>query len=172
MARDFPTILDLVGGTPIVRLGRMSPAGGARILAKLEFLNPGGSVKDRIGLAMIERAEREGKLKPGGTIVEPTSGNTGIGLAMVASVKGYKLILTMPDTMSEERRSLLAAYGATLVLTPDTRGMHGAVAKAEELVRENPEYFMPQQFANPANSEMHYRTTGPELVEQLERIDA
>jgi len=164
--------LELVGRTPVVRLNRIPGENDAQIWAKLENFNPGGSIKDRICLAMVERAEREGKLKPGGTIVEPTSGNTGIGLAMVASVKGYKLILTMPDTMSEERRSLLAAYGATLVLTPDTRGMHGAVAKAEELVRENPEYFMPQQFANPANSEMHYRTTGPELVEQLERIDA
>jgi len=121
---------------------------------------------------MVERAEREGKLKPGGTIIEPTSGNTGIGLALVAAVKGYKLILTMPDTMSEERRSLLAAYGAKLVLTPDTRGMHGAIAKAEQLLREHPDYYMPQQFANPANAEMHYRTTGPELAEQLERIDA
>jgi len=164
--------LELVGRTPVVRLNRIPGENDAQIWAKLENFNPGGSVKDRICLAMVERAEREGKLKPGGTIVEPTSGNTGIGLAMVASVKGYKLILTMPDTMSEERRSLLAAYGAKLVLTPDTRGMHGAVAKAEELAREHPDYFMPQQFSNPANSETHYRTTGPELLEQLERIDA
>ena len=156
----------------MVRLNRIPGKNHAQVWAKLENCNPGGSVKDRICLAMIERAEREGKLKPGGTIVEPTSGNTGIGLALVAAVKGYKLILTMPDTMSEERRSLLAAYGATLVLTPDTRGMHGAIAKAEELLREHPDYYMPQQFANPANAEMHYRTTGPELVEQLERIDA
>ena len=156
----------------MVRLNRIPGKNHAQVWAKLENCNPGGSVKDRICLAMIERAEREGKLKPGGTIIEPTSGNTGIGLALVAAVKGYKLILTMPDTMSEERRSLLAAYGATLVLTPDTRGMHGAIAKAEELLREHPDYYMPQQFANPANAEMHYRTTGPELVEQLERIDA
>jgi len=121
---------------------------------------------------MVEAAEKSGKLKPGDTIVEPTSGNTGIGLALVAAVKGYKLILTMPDTMSEERRSLLVAYGAKLVLTPDTRGMHGAIAKAEELCRENPGYFMPQQFSNAANPAIHYRTTGPELLEQSPRIDA
>jgi cysteine synthase A len=155
-----------------MRLSRIAGENDAQIWAKLENFNPGGSVKDRICLAMIERAEREGKLKPGGTIVEPTSGNTGIGLAMIAAVKGYRLILTMPDTMSGERRALLAAYGAQVMLTPDTRGMHGAVTKAEELVREHPDYFMPQQFSNPANSEMHYRTTGPELAEQLERIDA
>lgn len=156
----------------MVRLNRIPGKNHAQVWAKLENYNPGGSVKDRICLAMIEQAEREGKLKPGGTIIEPTSGNTGIGLALVAAVKGYKLILTMPDTMSEERRSLLAAYGATLVLTPDTRGMHGAIAKAEQLLGEHPDYYMPQQFANPANAETHYRTTGPELAEQLERIDA
>jgi cysteine synthase A len=164
--------LELIGHTPVVRLNRIVEHNGAEVWAKLENYNPGGSVKDRICLSMIEDAERDGRLKPGATIVEPTSGNTGIGLAMVAAVKGYKLILTMPDTMSEERRSLLAAYGAKLVLTPDTRGMHGAIAKAEELVRENPEFFMPQQFSNPANPEMHHRSTGPELVEQLEKIDA
>lgn len=156
----------------MLRLNRVSDKNDAEVWAKLENYNPGGSVKDRICLAMVEDAERSGRLKPGATIVEPTSGNTGIGLAMVAAVKGYHLILTMPDTMSEERRSLLAAYGAKLVLTPDTRGMHGAIAKAEELLRENPEYFMPQQFSNPANPEMHHKSTGPELVEQLERIDA
>ena len=164
--------LELIGHTPVVRLNRIPGKDDAEIWAKLENYNPGGSVKDRICLAMIERAEREGRIKPGDTIVEPTSGNTGIGLALVCAVKGYKLTLTMPDTMSEERRSLLAAYGATLVLTPDTRGMHGAIAKAEELVRNNPGYFMPQQFSNPANPEIHYSTTGPELVEQLDRIDA
>jgi len=142
------------------------------VWAKLENYNPGGSVKDRICLAMIQKAERDGLIKPGDTIVEPTSGNTGIGLALVCAVKNYKLILTMPDTMSEERRSLLAAYGAKLVLTPDTRGMHGAIAKAEELVRDNPGYFMPQQFSNPANPEVHYSTTGPELIQQLDRVDA
>ncbi len=164
--------LELIGRTPVVRLNRIPGPDDAEVWAKLENFNPGGSVKDRICLAMIEAAEKAGRIKPGDTIVEPTSGNTGIGLALVAAVKGYRLILTMPDTMSEERRSLLVAYGAELVLTPDTRGMHGAIAKAEELVRENPGYFMPQQFSNPANPEMHYRTTGPELVEQLSRIDA
>ena len=164
--------LELVGHTPVVRLNRIPGKDDAAIWAKLENFNPGGSVKDRICLAMIEDAERSGRIKPGDTIVEPTSGNTGIGLALVAADKGYSLILTMPDTMSEERRSLLVAYGAKLVLTPDTRGMHGAIAKAEELCRENPRYFMPQQFSNPANPEMHYRTTGPELMEQLPKIDA
>jgi cysteine synthase len=164
--------LDLIGHTPVVRLNRIAGKDDAEIWAKLENFNPGGSVKDRICLAMVEAAEKSGRIKPGDTLVEPTSGNTGIGLALVAAVKGYNLILTMPDTMSEERRSLLVAYGAKLVLTPDTRGMHGAISKAEELVRENPGYYMPQQFSNPANPEMHYRTTGPELVEQLERIDA
>ncbi|HTT76885.1 MAG TPA: cysteine synthase A [Candidatus Binataceae bacterium] len=164
--------LDLVGHTPVVRLNRLPGKDAAEVWAKLENYNPGGSVKDRICLSMIDAAEREGLIKPGDTIVEPTSGNTGIGLALVCAVKGYNLVLTMPDTMSEERRSLLAAYGAKLVLTPDTRGMHGAIAKAEELVRENPGYYMPQQFSNPANPEVHYRTTGPELMGQLERIDA
>jgi cysteine synthase A len=164
--------LDLIGHTPVVRLNRIPASNDAEIWAKLESYNPGGSVKDRICLAMIEQAEKSGRIKPGDTIVEPTSGNTGIGLALVCAVKGYKLILTMPDTMSEERRSLLVAYGATLVLTPDTRGMHGAISKAEELMRGNPGYFMPQQFNNEANPEMHYRTTGPELLEQLPQIDA
>ncbi|MBV8775392.1 MAG: cysteine synthase A [Deltaproteobacteria bacterium] len=164
--------LDLIGHTPVVRLNRLPSRDDADVWAKLENYNPGGSVKDRICLAMIEQAEQDGRIKPGDTIVEPTSGNTGIGLALVCAVKGYKLILTMPDTMSEERRSLLAAYGAQLVLTPDTRGMHGAIAKAEELLRNNPGYFMPQQFSNPANPEIHYSSTGPELIAQLDRIDA
>lgn len=164
--------LELIGHTPVIRLNRLPGRNDAEVWAKLENYNPGGSVKDRICLAMVEAAERAGRLKPGSTIVEPTSGNTGIGLALVAAVKGYSLILTMPDTMSEERRSLLVAYGAKLVLTPDTRGMHGAIAKAEELVRDNPGYFMPQQFNNSANPEIHYETTGPEMLEQLSRIDA
>src|SRR5438874_3614545 len=155
------SLLDLIGNTPLVRLTRVVRPGMATVLGKLEARNPGGSVKDRIAVAMVEAAERDGRLKPGATIVEPTSGNTGIGLALVAAVKGYQLILTMPDTMSEERRSLLAAYGARLVLTPDTRGMHGAIAKAQELVRKNPDYFMPQQFSNAANPEIHYKTSGP-----------
>jgi cysteine synthase A len=166
------SLLDLIGNTPVVRLNRMVPAGSAEVWAKLESFNPGGSVKDRICLAMIEDAERSGRLRPGATIVEPTSGNTGIGLALVCAIKGYRLILTMPDTMSEERRSLLTAYGAKLVLTPDTRGMHGAIRKAEEIVAEHPDYFMPQQFANPANPEIHRRTTALELLSQFEHIDA
>jgi cysteine synthase A len=164
--------LDLISATPVVRLNRVVPDGCGEVWAKLESFNPGGSVKDRICRAMIEAAERDGRLKPGATIIEPTSGNTGIGLALVCAVKGYRLILTMPDTMSEERRSLLAAYGARMILTPDTRGMHGAIRKAEEILAQHPEYFMPQQFANPANPEVHRRTTAPELLEQFDRIDA
>src|SRR5215475_1655245 len=164
--------LELIGNTPVVRLNRLPGPEHAAVWGKLENLNPGGSVKDRICLSMIEAAEREGRLKPGDTIVEPTSGNTGIGLALVAAVKGYKLILTMPDTMSEERRSLLMAYGAQLILTPDTKGMGAAVQRAEELFEENPSYFMPQQFSNPANPEAHRNTTARELMAQFDRIDA
>jgi cysteine synthase A len=164
--------LDLIGHTPVVKLNRMAGSDLAAVWGKLESLNPGGSVKDRICLAMLEAAEREGKLQPGGTIVEPTSGNTGIGLAMVSAIKGYRCVLTMPDTMSEERRSLLTAFGAELVLTPDSKGMHAAVSKAEEICRSHPGYFMPQQFANPANPQVHRETTAPELLEQFERIDA
>ncbi|MGI6128299.1 MAG: PLP-dependent cysteine synthase family protein, partial [Planifilum sp.] len=143
-------ILELIGQTPLVKLNRIIGKTDADVYLKLEFFNPGGSVKDRIALSMIEEAEKEGRLKPGDTIVEPTSGNTGIGLAMVAAAKGYRTLLVMPDTMSMERRNLLRAYGAELVLTPGAEGMRGAVAKAEEIVRENPGYFMPQQFKNPA----------------------
>ncbi len=166
--------LDLIGSTPVVRLARMPQLDGVggEVWAKLENFNPGGSVKDRICLAMIEAAERDGALRPGGTIIEPTSGNTGIGLALVAAVKGYRLVLTMPDTMSEERRALLVAYGATLTLTPDTKGMHGAIRRAEELLAEHPDWYMPQQFTNPANPEVHRRTTAPEILAQLPRIDA
>lgn len=166
------SVLDLIGSTPVVKLRCLPDKDSAEVWAKLESFNPGGSVKDRICFNMIETAERAGKLKPGATIVEPTSGNTGIGLALIAAVKGYRLILTMPDTMSEERRSLLAAYGAHLVLTPDTKGMGGAIHKAEELLQEHPEYFMPQQFNNPANPEMHRKTTAQELLKQFKRIDA
>ncbi len=166
------SLLELVGNTPVVRLNRIVSSGSAEVWAKLESFNPAGSVKDRICLAMIEEAEHSGRLRPGATIVEPTSGNTGIGLALVCAIKGYHLILTMPDTMSAERRSLLTAYGAKLVLTPDTRGMHGAIRRAEEIVAEHPDYFMPQQFANPANPEVHRRTTGRELLAQFDRIDA
>ncbi len=166
------SILDLIGSTPVVRLRSLPGKNDAEVWAKMECFNPGGSVKDRICLNMVETAEHEGKLKPGATIVEPTSGNTGIGLALTAAVKGYRLILTMPDTMSEERRSLLAAYGARLILTPDTKGMGGAIHKAEELLQEHSDYFMPQQFNNPANPEMHRKTTAVELLKQFKRIDA
>ncbi|MCS6800625.1 MAG: cysteine synthase A [Chloroflexota bacterium] len=166
------SVLDLIGRTPLVRLGRLSPSDGATIYGKLESANPAGSVKDRIALAMIEAAEACGALKPGDTIVEPTSGNTGIGLAMVAAVKGYRLILTMPEDMSLERRRLLARFGAELVLTPAIEGMTGAVYAAEEICRRGSGYFMPQQFVNAANPEIHYRTTGPELAAALDRIDA
>ncbi len=164
--------LELIGNTPIVELTRVVPAGSARVVAKLESLNPGGSVKDRICLSMIEAAERDGRLKPGDTIIEPTSGNTGIGLALVAASRGYRLILTMPDTMSEERRALLRAYGAELVLTPDTKGMHEAIREAERILEEHPDYFMPQQFSNPANPDAHRRTTARELLEQCPELDA
>ena len=165
--------LDLIGNTPLVRLDRLRPANSAEIVAKLESLNPAGSVKDRIALAMIEDAEERGLIKPGATIVEPTSGNTGIGLAMVAAVKGYRLILTMPDDMSPERRKLLQRYGAQLILTPAIEGMTGAVFAAEELVAKNADYFMPQQFNNPANPAVHRRTTAREILRDTDgRLDA
>jgi len=166
--------LDLIGATPAVRLTRLPQLDGVagEVWAKLENFNPGGSVKDRICHAMVEAAERDGLLRPGGTIIEATSGNTGIGLALVAAVKGYRLVLTMPDTMSEERRSLLLAYGARLELTPDTKGMHAAIRRAEELLAEHPDWYMPQQFTNPANPEIHRRTTGPEILAQLRQVDA
>jgi cysteine synthase A len=164
--------LELIGNTPVVELGRIVPKGAARVLAKLESFNPGGSVKDRICLAMVEAAVADGRLSPGSTIVEPTSGNTGIGLAMVAANRGYHCVLTMPDTMSEERRTLLRAFGAELVLTPDSKGMHAAIRKAEELLEEHPEFFMPQQFSNPANPEAHRRQTAREILEQCPEFDA
>ncbi|MEE9539149.1 MAG: cysteine synthase A [candidate division NC10 bacterium] len=165
--------LDLIGNTPMVELHKVSPRNGATVLGKMESLNPAGSVKDRISWAMVEEAEREGKLRPGATIVEPTSGNTGIGLAMVAAVKGYRLILTMPDDMSLERRTLLQRFGAEVILTPAIEGMTGAVFAAEELCREDPNNFMPQQFNNPANPEIHRQTTAQEILEVTEgRIDA
>lgn len=166
-------VLDLIGNTPMVELHKVSPRNGATVLGKMESLNPAGSVKDRISWAMVEEAEREGKLRPGATIVEPTSGNTGIGLAMVAAVKGYRLILTMPDDMSLERRTLLQRFGAEVILTPAIEGMTGAVFAAEELCREDPNNFMPQQFNNPANPEIHRQTTAQEILEVTEgRIDA
>jgi cysteine synthase A len=167
------SILDLVGRTPLVRLNRVVGDGAAEVLAKLESLNPAGSVKDRIACSMVEDAEQRGVLAPGATIVEPTSGNTGIGLAMVAAVKGYRLILTMPEDMSVERQRLLARFGAEIHLTPAIEGMTGAVFAAQELLREHPEYFMPQQFQNPANPEIHRRTTALEILAAVDgRLDA
>jgi cysteine synthase A len=166
-------VLDLVGNTPLVRLRRVIPEGSAEVLGKMESLNPAGSIKDRIALSMIEDAEERGLLKPGDTIVEPTSGNTGVGLAMVAAVKGYRLILTMPEDMSVERRKLFGRYGARLVLTPAIEGMSGAVYAAQELVEKNPGYFMPQQFNNPANPEIHRRATAREILRATAgRLDA
>jgi cysteine synthase A len=166
-------ITELIGRTPLVRLNRLSPTGGATIYGKVEFFNPGGSVKDRICLNMIDEAERLGALKPGGTIVEPTSGNTGIGLALVAAVRGYKLILVMPESMSMERASLLSSYGAQLVLTPAWEGMKGAIRESESIIAQNPSYFMPDQFSNPANPAMHKKTTALEILESLDgKIDA
>ena len=166
MARIANSITELIGQTPIVKLNRLVEEDMADVYLKLEFMNPGSSVKDRIALAMIEDAEAKGVLKPGDTIIEPTSGNTGIGLAMVAAAKGYRAILTMPETMSIERRNLLRAYGAELVLTPGPEGMKGAVNKATELAKEHG-YFIPQQFQNEANPEVHRQTTAKEIIEQF-----
>ena len=169
MPREYPTVLDLIGGTPIVRLDRLSPPGHGRILGKLEFLNPGGSVKDRIGLAMIEQAEREGKLKPGGTIVEPTSGNTGAGLAIAAARKGYRCIFVMPDKMSQEKISMLRAYGAEVVITPtavDHDSPESYYSVSDRLAEEIPGGFKPDQYSNMNNPEAHYEHTGPEIWEQ------
>ena len=171
MAKLVQNITQLIGDTPLVRLNRVVPEDSAEVYVKLEYQNPGASVKDRIAISMVEAAQREGRLKPGDTIIEPTSGNTGIGLAMVAAAKGYRAILVMPETMSVERRNLLRAYGAELVLTPGSEGMKGAVKKAEEIVAENPHYFMPQQFKNPANVQIHRETTGPEIVEAINSHD-
>ena len=161
-------ITELIGRTPLVRLNRLSPEGGGTLYGKVEFFNPGGSVKDRICLSMINEAERQGKLKPGGTIVEPTSGNTGIGLALIAAVRGYKLILVMPESMSMERASLLSSYGAQLVLTPAWEGMKGSIKEAESIIGQNQSYFMPDQFSNPANPAMHKKTTALEIWEALD----
>jgi cysteine synthase len=166
------SVTELIGQTPLVKLQRMVKPGMANVYVKLESFNPGGSVKDRIALSMIQAAEEKGLLQPGGTIVEPTSGNTGIGLAMISAARGYRLILVMPETMSMERRMLMAAYGAEFVLTPGPLGMKGAIEEANRLVRENSGYFMPQQFENPANPEAHRRSTALELLDQLEQIDA
>ena len=168
----YSTILEKVGNTPLVRINKLNK-GGAEVLVKVEYFNPAGSVKDRIAIGMIEDAEKNGKIAPGALIIEPTSGNTGIGLALVAAVKGYKLILTMPDTMSVERRKLLAAYGAELVLTEGAKGMKGAIEKAEELQKSHPGSFIPQQFANPANPEYHRHTTAEEIWKDTNgKVDA
>src|ERR687886_67111 len=176
MSRDYPTVLDLVGGTPIVRLDRISRDVPGTILAKLEYLNPGGSVKDRIGMAMIEAAEREGKLRPGGTIVEPTSGNTGVGLAIAAARKGYRCIFVMPDKMSQEKISMLRAYGAEVVICP-TAVEHDSpesyYSVSDRLAEEIPGGFKPDQYSNMANPQAHYDLTGPELWAQTEgQLDA
>ena len=171
MSKIIESSLELIGGTPLLKLNRYSKkadATAATILAKLEYLNPAGSVKDRVALSMIEDAEKKGLLKPGATIIEPTSGNTGIGLAAVATAKGYKAILTLPDTMSVERRNLLKAYGAEIVLTEGAKGMKGAIAKAEELNKEIEGSIILGQFVNPANPAIHRATTGPEIWEQTD----
>src|SRR5690348_12832643 len=176
MAREYPTVLDLVGNTPIVRLPRLSQEVPATLLAKLEYMNPGGSNKDRIGLAMIEAAERDGKLKPGGTIVEPTSGNTGVGLAIAAAQKGYRCIFVMPDKMSQEKISMLRGYGAEVVITPtavDHDSPESYYSVSSRLAEEIPGGFKPDQYSNMSNPEAHYLTTGPEIFEQTGReLDA
>jgi cysteine synthase A len=173
MAGFHKDITELIGRTPLVRLNRLSKPDSATIYGKVEFFNPAGSVKDRICLNMINEAERQGKLKPGGTIIEPTSGNTGIGLALIAAVRGYKLILVMPESMSMERASLLSSYGAQLVLTPAWEGMKGSIKEAESILAQNPSYFMPDQFSNPANPAMHRMTTAVEIWDALDgQIDA
>lgn len=172
MEQIAASILDTVGNTPLVRINKLN-SGGAEVLVKVESRNPGGSAKDRVGIAMIEDAEQKGLLKPGALIVEPTSGNTGIGLAVAAAVKGYRLILTMPDTMSVERRKLLAAYGAQIVLTPGAAGMKGSIDKANEIIAENPGSFMPRQFDNEANPEIHRRSTALEILNACDgKVDA
>ncbi|MDK2821337.1 MAG: cysteine synthase [Clostridia bacterium] len=165
-------VTKLIGKTPVVRLNCLVED-SADVYVKLEYFNPGASIKDRVALNMIEEAEANGDLRPGGTIVEPTSGNTGIGLALISAIRGYRLILVMPDTMSIERRKLLAAYGAEIILTPGELGMRGSVEKAMELVNENPDYFMPQQFENPANPAIHRQTTAREIIKQMDgELDA
>lgn len=165
----FNSVTELVGNTPLLKLNQVVPEDAANVYVKLEFENPAGSIKDRIALAMIEKAERDGNLKPDQTIIEPTSGNTGIGLAMVAAAKGYHIIIVMPETMSVERRKLMKGYGAELILTPGNEGMKGSIAKAEELVKEKG-YYMPMQFDNPENPNIHELTTGPEIISAMNGI--
>ena len=168
----YENLIDLIGNTPVIKLNNIFSGDIADIYVKLEGYNLGNSVKDRAALGMIEAAEKAGKLKPGGTIVEPTSGNTGISLALISKLKGYKVILVMPDTMSVERRSIIAAYGAELILTEGKKGMNGAIEKAAELIENNPDFFMPQQFKNSANPLKHYETTGEEIIKDLPDLDA
>ena len=173
MKKFAENLTDLIGNTPLIRLSHLPRESDAQILAKLESYNPGGSIKDRIGYAMIEDAERRGTLKPGSTIVEPTAGNTGVGLAVVGIAKGYRVILTMPENVSREKYALLTAFGAEVVLTPEDAGMGGAIWEAEEIVRQNPGYFMPNQFENPVNPEVHRQTTAHEILEAIDwEIDA
>ena len=167
-AKPVRSVLDLIGGTPILLLGRIGGSEGAEIFAKLEFLNPGGSVKDRIGVGMIDEAEKKGFLVPGGTIVEPTAGNTGIGLALAGVQRGYRVILVVPEQFSVEKRELMRALGGEVVLTPRDDGMKGAIARAHEVAGEIEGAYVPQQFANPGNSRIHYETTGPEIWEQMD----
>ncbi|KJR48514.1 Cysteine synthase [Desulfosporosinus sp. I2] len=170
--RVVNSITDLIGQTPLIRLQRIVKPGMANVYVKVEYFNPGGSVKDRIAWGMVQDAEKRGVLRPGGTIIEPTSGNTGIGLAMIAAARGYRLIVVMPDSLSIERRMLMAAYGAEFVLTPGAEGMNGAIEEAKRLLSENPSYFMPQQFENPANPEAHRLSTALELLDQMPGLDA
>ncbi|WP_207454976.1 cysteine synthase A [Desertivibrio insolitus] len=163
MARIHSSITDAFGSTPLVKLNRVTDGAGATVLAKLEFYNPSASVKDRLGIAIVDAAEKSGELKPGGTIVEATSGNTGIALAMIGAARGYNVVIAMPETMSNERKTMVAAYGAELVLTPGSEGMKGAVARAEQIVAERPGAVLAKQFANEANPAIHYATTGPEI---------
>lgn len=167
----YDNVLEMIGNTPMLKLNKMISEGMADIYIKLEKFNPGGSVKDRAALGMIEKAEKTGDLKPGYTIVEPTSGNTGIGLAMVGRLKGYRVIIVMPDTMSVERRNMIRAYGAQLVLTEGSKGMKGAIARAEEIAKGRKDYFIPMQFANPANPEKHYEATAEEIIKDVPDID-
>ena len=169
MGTIYSSVTELIGNTPLLKLNRVVPEDAADVYVKLEFENPAGSIKDRIALAIIDKAERDGNLKQGGTIVEPTSGNTGIGLAMVTAAKGYNIIIVVPETMSVERRKLMKEYGAELILTPGSKGMKGSIAKAEELVKEKG-YFMPMQFDNPENPNIHELTTGPEIIAAMNGI--